>query len=94
MFYRQNGHLEEKRQNDYCYKNAHGHKRTRTLRDSFISQHAQTWPKCRESSEELTQQQLFRENLLQILLTLHRETLTKAQVTLELVCFFKCFWIL
>lgn len=44
-----------------------------------------TCPECRKCSEELTKQQLFAQNLLEVLLAFHREALRETENMLKLM---------
>lgn len=45
-----------------------------------IYTHKPTCPECRDGSEELTEQQLFAQDLLDIFLAFHRETLQETVI--------------
>lgn len=45
--------------------------------------HTHTCPECRECSEKLTEQQLFAQDLLDVLLSFHGETLTVTETVVK-----------
>ncbi len=46
----------------------------------FMDMYTLTCPECREGSEELTEQQLFAQDLLDVFLAFHRETLQETVI--------------
>lgn len=47
---------------------------------SFMHMYTHTCPECRDGSEELTEQQLFAQDLLEVFLAFHRETLQEIKI--------------
>lgn len=46
----------------------------------FMHMYTRTCPECGEGSEELTEQQLFAQDLLDVFLAFHRETLSETVI--------------